>query len=281
MVFQKTLQAPIVMQGIGVHAGIASTIELRPAPENTGIVFINIHNLKQRIRIGSVVPDAAMHATVIKTDGWHVSTIEHLMAALWAFGITNLEILVTGTEVPILDGSALLFCHEIRRVGVAQQQQHAITISPKEDVVLADDRGRSLVIKPAREGLSITYIADFKSPLVGERTFALGLTTECFEQVVAPARTFGFLDQLPLLRQYNLARGTSLGNTLVIGDDMINPMRLPGECIRHKMLDLIGDMGLLGVSLVANVVATKTGHDFNRLLVKHYKEHPALWTVII
>ena len=280
MLFQKTIQAPITIQGIGVHAGTVSTMVLYPAPEHTGIVFINANNPAQRIRIGDVVPEPAMHATVLKTDGWAVSTVEHLMAALWVFGITNLEMVITGTEVPILDGSALLFCHEIRQVGVVTQGVPAVIIMPKHEIIIADEKGRKLVVSPAPEGLSVAYAADFRSPLTGKGALDITLTEQAFEQEIAPARTFGFLDQLPLLRQYNLARGTSLGNTLVLGDDLVNPMRLSDECVRHKMLDLIGDMGLLGVGLQAHVAATKTGHDFNRLLVKQYKEHPEDWCVV-
>ncbi len=280
MFFQKTIQAPVSIQGIGVHAGAVSTIVLSPAPIHTGIIFINAHNPTQRIRIGDIVPEPAMHATVLKTNGWSVSTVEHLMAALWVFGITNLEIVVSGTEVPILDGSALLFCHELRKVGVVTQDASGTVIIPKQEITLADDKGRKLIITPAAGELSIAYTADFKSPLTGKEILNVVLTEHVFVDEIAPARTFGFLDQLPLLRKYNLARGTSLGNTLVVGDDLVNPMRLNDECVRHKMLDLIGDMALLGVGLQAHIAATKTGHDFNRLLVKHYKEHPEDWKVV-
>ncbi len=281
MLFQKTIQAPITIQGIGVHTGTASMIALHPANENTGIVFINAKNHAQRIRVGDVVPEQAMHATVIKSDGWSVSTVEHLMAALWVFGITNVEIIVTGNEIPILDGSALLFCHEIRRTGVVMQGVAARRITPKREIILEDDKGRVLLVQPAIKGLSIAYTADFKNPLAGSGSLNIKLTEEVFEQAIAPARTFGFLEQLPLLRQHNLARGASLGNTLVLGEGLINPVRLEDECVRHKVLDLIGDMALLGVGLVAHVSATKTGHDFNRLLIKHYKEHPADWALVV
>lgn len=280
MQLQKTLRVPVTMQGIGVHAGTVSTIVLQPAAENTGIVFINMQNPMQRIRIGEIVPEPAMHATVLKSNGWYVSTVEHLMAALWVFGITNLEILITGTEIPILDGSALLFCHEIRQAGIVTQKASAVTIAPKKDITIADDKGRKVVIKPAAEGLFIAYAADFKSPLSGNSTLEVVVTEQLFERAIAPARTFGFLEQLPLLRQHNLARGTSLGNTLVLSDDMVNEMRLEDECVRHKVLDFIGDVALLGVGLVADVSATRTGHDFNRLVVKHYKEHPEDWRLV-
>ncbi|MBM3892937.1 UDP-3-O-[3-hydroxymyristoyl] N-acetylglucosamine deacetylase [Candidatus Dependentiae bacterium] len=280
MLFQKTIQAPVSIQGIGVHAGTVSTITLSPAAKDTGIIFINAHNPAQRIRIGDIIPEPAMHATVIKANGWSVSTVEHLMAVLWVFGITNLEIIVAGTEVPILDGSALLFCHQIRKVGIVTQEAVAKVIIPRHEVVLVDEKGRKLLLAPAEKGLSIAYTADFKSPLAGNGILDVTLTEQVFEREIAPARTFGFLDQLPLLRNYNLARGTSLGNTLVVGDDLVNPMRLSDECVRHKILDLIGDMALLGVALQAHIAATKTGHDFNRLLVKHYKEHPEDWKVV-
>jgi UDP-3-O-[3-hydroxymyristoyl] N-acetylglucosamine deacetylase len=137
------------------------------------------------------------------------------------------------------------------------------------------------LIQPSRDRLFIDYKADFRNPFIGDSSLQMQISQEIFEQSIAPARTFGFLDQLPLLRQYNLARGTSLGNTVVIDGDLLNNMRLPAECVRHKVLDLVGDMALLGVGLAASVVAVKTGHGFNRLIVKHYKEHPEDWERVI
>jgi UDP-3-O-[3-hydroxymyristoyl] N-acetylglucosamine deacetylase len=221
-----------------------------------------------------------MHATVIKTCGWAVSSVEHLMAAVWVAGLTNLEIVVSGAEIPILDGSALLFWQAIKNAGIVDQDKEAVSIEPRRELVLADAKGRRLVVQPrANPGghLSLEYTADFKHLLVGGGSFKADLTGTLFGDEIAPARTFGFLEQLPLLRFHQLARGTSLGNSVVIGDDVMNEMRFVDECVRHKVLDLVGDMALLGVCLQADVVAHKTSHDFNRLLVQHYLLHPDEW----
>jgi len=274
---QKTLQNAVALDGIGVHAGVACRVTLVPAREGSGIVFINAASPKQRIRVGDVVPEPAMHATVLRGEGWAVSTVEHLMAAVWVAGVTNLEILVEGPEIPILDGSSLLFCQALKEGGVVRQGGFARFVTPAQIIQLHDEKGRSLVLEPATDGLTIAYAAGFKHPLAGVDRLHTRVTPEIFEHDVAPARTFGFLEQLPHLRQHKLARGTSLGNSVVIGDYLMNEMRLAGECVRHKVLDLIGDMSLLGVGLQARVRADRTSHDFNRLLIKHFKENPTQW----
>jgi UDP-3-O-[3-hydroxymyristoyl] N-acetylglucosamine deacetylase len=280
---QKTLKEPIVLAGIGIHTGALSQVTLLPAAEGTGIVFVSESNTSSRIKVGTVVPEVAMHATVLKYDNWRVSTVEHLMAAVSAAGLTNLEIIVRGAEIPILDGSALLFWQSIKNAGIVDQKVQAVVIRPKSEIFLSDDKGRQLLVLPhdaTGQGLILEYAADFRQAMLGGATFEGQLTAGFFEQEIAPARTFGFLEQLPMLRFYGLAKGTSLGNSVVFGDSLMNEMRFTNECVRHKVLDLIGDMALLGVSLQARVKAHKTSHDFNRLLVEHYLRNPSCWEFV-
>lgn len=286
---QQTLRSEIFFQGLGVHTGAPCSIRLKPADVKSGISFINEQNPDQVIRVGSVIPDPAMHATVIRTNQWALSTVEHLMAALMLMGVDNLDIIVQGTEIPILDGSALPFVQGIADVGVYEQSASKQWITPRERLEFADDKGRSMFIEPPpivqdqelKPSLFIDYNADFMHPLNGNPMLSGQVTQDFFMREIAPARTFGFLEQLPFLRHHKLAQGTSLGNSLVIGNgELLNEMRLPDECVRHKFLDLIGDLSLLGKNLIGTVKANKTSHNFNRLVIEHFLKNPEKWRFI-
>jgi UDP-3-O-[3-hydroxymyristoyl] N-acetylglucosamine deacetylase len=247
---------------------------------NTGIVFCNARQSEQCFRVGTVVPEVALHATVIKTNGWYVSTIEHLMAALRMLDVDNAVVEMESNEVPILDGSALPFVQGILDVGLQEQDAPRKYLTPKEKLRFADEKGRVIEIEPSNL-LSISYTADFNHPLAGSTTFSAEISPEFFIDKIAPARTFGYLEQLPMLRQHKLAQGSSLSNTIVIGQELLNDTRFPDECVRHKVLDLIGDLGLLPYRLLGTVSASKTSHNFNRLVAEHCLQHPELWQDII
>ena len=278
---QKTLKNSITFSGIGVHSGRKSVLTIHPAAPDAGYIFMRASNQADQFRVGIIVPEAAMHATVYRHNGWMVSTVEHVMAALYALGVSNAIIELDGNEVPILDGSALLFVQAIQADGLVMQDAPKKYLTPREQLTLQDAGGRSLTIDPAGDDyqLHVNYSGDFNHPLVGELSFQGTITESFFAEQLAPARTFGFLEQLPLLRKHNLALGSSLGNTVVIGDEAMNDMRLPNECIRHKVLDLIGDLSLLGMPLIGTVRAHKTSHNFNRLVIEHFVQHPELWYV--
>lgn len=283
MVRQKTLKNSVTFSGIGVHSGMQSSVTVHPAPENTGLVFVSSINTALRMPVGSVVPVDAMHATVLKGDGWFISTVEHLLAGLIMLGIDNAVLEVKGTEIPILDGSALPFMQGVRDAGIQEFEAVKRFIMPKHKVTFSDAQGRSLVIEPlchSEYTLDVSYVTSFAHPLAGKGEWAGRVTEASFYSDLAPARTFGFLDQLPFLRHHKLAQGTSLGNTLVIGEERLNEMRLPDECVRHKVLDLLGDLSLLGHALVGTVTAQKTSHNFNRLVIEHWIKHPEEWVLI-
>jgi UDP-3-O-[3-hydroxymyristoyl] N-acetylglucosamine deacetylase len=276
---QRTLKQNVKFSGLGVHSGLASNLLLTPASADTGIVFCNAAHKDQRFRIGAVVPEVAMHATVIKANGWCVSTIEHLMAALRMLDVDNVVVEMQGNEVPILDGSALPFVQGILDAGFHEQTVSRRFLTPREPLRFADDKGRVIEIESVST-FSISYTADFNHPLAGSPTFTAALSPEFFIEQIAPARTFGFLEQLPMLRQHKLAQGSALSNTIVIGQELLNDLRFPDECVRHKILDLIGDLGLLPYRLIGAVTAAKTSHNFNRLVVEHYCQHPEQWTIV-
>jgi UDP-3-O-[3-hydroxymyristoyl] N-acetylglucosamine deacetylase len=340
MLQQKTLKQIVKFSGLGVHSGLASGLTLLPAPVDTGIVFCNASKSEQRFRVGTVIPEIAPHATVIKTNGWYVTTVEHLMAALRMLDVDNVIVEMKGNEVPILDGSALPFVQGILDVGLQEQGAARRYLTPKEKLRFSDEKGRAIEIEPfapfdtnsrppspymattdtqdeRRVGsgvnnkpvrgecrpypsihfasqntqderpvyrtmncLSISYTADFNHPLAGSTTFSAEISQSFFIDKIAPARTFGYLEQLPLLRQHKLAQGSSLSNTIVIGQELLNDTRFPDECVRHKVLDLIGDLGLLPYRLLGAVIAAKTSHNFNRLVAEHCLQHPELWQEI-
>ena len=286
---QTTIAKAISFSGIGVHSGEPSSVTLKPALVNTGIIIQNANDQQHEIKVGTIVPQAAMHATVIVDKTWKISTIEHVMAAVSMMGIDNVIVEINGNEVPILDGSALPFVQGIEQVGVVMLDARRQYLTPKQRLRFEDNDGRcitidSAVIMPAtgeRETtLSLAYSAQFGHALVGDFTFNATITRELFRDAIAPARTFGFLSQLPFLRKNGLAQGTTLGNTVVVCDDhFLNELRFEDEFVRHKVLDLIGDLTLLGLPLIGTVTASKTGHSFNRLVIEHFIKHPEEWVV--
>ena len=287
---QKTLKKDVCFKGVGVHLGQMSRVVLKPAPTDSGIIFLNCKNPNEKIEIGKVVPQAAMHASVIKKSDFMVSTVEHLLATVCALNIDNLVIEVDGIEIPILDGSALSFVHGILQAGLVEQDAEKSFLTPKQMLEFKDKEGRLIQIGPAKfcrksdsydKNLYFDYVANFEHPLVGQSRLSGTISPDFFIEQIAPARTFGFLEQLPFLRRQGLAKGTTLGNTVVIGEEeFLNDKRFEDEFVRHKFLDLLGDLALLSKNLAGILKAQKTGHNFNRLVVQHYINNPSEWKLI-
>lgn len=287
---QKTLKKEFFIEGIGVHSGLNSRVLLKPAPPNSGVVVRNANFPDMNIEIGKVIPIKAKYATVLSYESWSISTLEHLLAAVSTLGVDNLIIDVDGPEVPIMDGSAYPFVKEILKVGVEEQNYRKLFLTPKKPLLFKNEReGRLIEISPAQEkkegqldkNLYVEYEADFGHPLVGEGKINCCLSKDLFIKEIAPARTFGFIEELPVLRKNGLAKGASLNNTLVIGENgYLNKRRFKDEFVRHKLLDMIGDMALLGKKLIGNVKAKRTGHGFNRLVVEHYVNKPEEWVFV-
>lgn len=270
MRYQATIKQQIVFEGIGVHSGLYEKIILCPADADSGIVFVSAKNQNAYIKIGLVIPLPALHATIIEANGLRISTVEHLLSALYVLGITNVRVIVEGDEVPILDGSAYPFIVALEK-NITIQNVSCLIISPKRPLIFSDEQGRSIEINPRinkQQGLFIDYEADFSHPQIKKQHYAFEVSYNEFKSFVAPARTFGFLDQLPYLRKHNLGLGTSLGNSLVYDDEYaLNQERFLDECVRHKVLDFIGDIALCGAFLDADIKASKTSHNFNRNIV--------------
>ena len=253
------------MSGIGVHTGIDTTVVLRPSPSDHGVLFVR-EDLPGRPEVPAGIDSVTGTARGTSLGGGvsGVQTVEHLLAALSGFDIDNVVVGMDGPEMPMGDGSALPFVGMIREAGVRELDRKRDVYSLPSPVYLTGAEG-VLVALPADEFRIACTIA-FGHPQLGSQYLSLPITPEVFEREVAPARTFGFYrDALPLMAR-GLIRGTSLDNTVVIGEDAVfsrEGLRFPDECVRHKILDLIGDLSLLGRGLRALILAIKPGHQLN------------------
>jgi len=270
---QKTLKKNNVFYGHGLHSGEKTGLTVTPLPAGKGIRFENISQ-KGFIPARVEYLDNTDYATSIKKDNLEARTIEHLMATLHAFSITNLSIKIS-REVPIGDGSATEFCRFIRQCGIQEQDDLISEIVIKEPLVLGAEGEEEKFIKiiPA-DVFSVEYTAIFPEPL-GRITCNFVMdSTEAFEREIAPARTFGFVDQSIELAKLGLAEGGRMNNFILIDDSRVinTKLRFENELARHKVLDIIGDLYLLGHPIRGRVIAQKTGHSENALLVNLIKE---------
>lgn len=265
--------------GLGLHSGQKVNLTIKPAPVNHGIKFVRT-DLPDRPGISALfsrVVDTSL-ATVIGYEGFIVSTIEHLMAALAGFAIDNAVIELDAYEVPVMDGSAGPFARMIRDAGI--QAQHAprhyfIVTHPIE----LEKDGKSVGLYPDTT-FRITCCIDFDHPVVGRQAYCMDLSDEAFEQEICQARTFGFLHELAYLKQYGLGKGGSLDNAVVVAEDQIlnkEGLRFADEFVRHKLLDSLGDFALLGLPLVGHLKLNKSGHAFNHEFIRHFLEAKNCW----
>jgi UDP-3-O-[3-hydroxymyristoyl] N-acetylglucosamine deacetylase len=282
MIYQSTLKRSLTISGIGLHTGRQITMTLRPADSDTGIVFHRIEG-DRRVAIPAIsanVVDTRM-ATVIGKDGVSVSTIEHLMAAFSACGIDNLHIDIDGPEVPVMDGSAAPFVAMLREAGNRAQDKRRKYLAIRKPITLVDGEKRVSII-PSRF-FRITFDIAFDHPSIGLQHRAIKITGDSFRKEIAAARTFGFLHEVEYLKANGLALGGSLDNAVVLGKEgVLNPggVRFQDECVRHKILDAVGDFSLLGYPLLGHVKAYKAGHDINHQVVEKILANPACWQLV-
>ncbi|PLY06129.1 MAG: UDP-3-O-[3-hydroxymyristoyl] N-acetylglucosamine deacetylase [Desulfuromonas sp.] len=282
MILQRTLDKVVTISGIGLHSGSRINLTMRPAAANTGIIF---HRTDGDVIVdikacSENVVDTRM-ATVIGRQGVHVSTIEHLMAALAAFGIDNLHIYIDGPEVPVLDGSAAQFVNELQQAGIRSLDCSRKFIAIRKPLEIMEGEKRINII-PSRF-CRITFDIAFDHPAISVQNYSMKLTTENFCKEISRARTFGFLHEVEYLKANGLARGGSLENAVVIDDKgVMNPegLRYSDEFVRHKILDAVGDFSLLGAPLLGHIRSFKAGHDLNAKMVRKIEENPTHWTYI-
>lgn len=268
---QATLRDCVRFSGVGLHTGADAAIEVRPASADTGIQFV-----VDGVRVpatGEYVVDT-VRATVIGTAGRTVSTVEHLLSALFGMEITNAEVAVRGPEIPIVDGSAKAFADAFVRAGIERQDRPCTELDVAEPFELrAGDR--ALLLLPA-ETLRVRFVVDFPQP-VGVQYFDKAIDANVYRTEIAPARTFGYLHEVEALRARGLAKGGSLDNAVVFAPSgAMQELRWPDEVVRHKVLDLLGDLALLGVRPRCDVIAIKSGHDLHACAVKRLRERMLL-----
>ena len=279
MAWQRTIARSVTTEGIGVHSGVHVALALHPAPADTGIRFL-------RSDLGATVPARAdsirrsAWATTLGCGGVHVSTVEHALAALAQSGISNAVVELSGPEVPILDGSAAPFVELVASAGVVEQDRAWPEIRVRRTVRVADG-DRWIELRPG-EGCLVDYAVHYASPLVGRQRFVDRVTPRRFATAIAPARTFTFLEDVTAMKAAGLARGGSVDNCVLIDGTRVlsGELRFPDELVRHKVLDLLGDLALLEHPLHAEVVARKAGHTLHLALVRTLLATPEAWELV-
>lgn len=278
MSFQLTIQRPAEIEGIGLHTAAPCHLRLLPAPADTGIVFrrVDLDNFEIEAHVRNVA--RVSYATSLMKQGVLLSTTEHILAALYSCGIDNVYIELDGLELPILDGSSKPFIDMLAKTStrrLRRRRKYLRVIKPLE----FSDAGRKIGIYPCEEFRVHCYV-DYDHPSVGPQEVEMTVNRETFSRELAPARTFGFVKDFPGLRAMGLIRGGSLENAVVLDDQSIlnGPLRFPDEFGRHKALDLIGDLALVGRPLKARIVAHKAGHALHTQLVTRLLADHSLWT---
>jgi UDP-3-O-[3-hydroxymyristoyl] N-acetylglucosamine deacetylase len=281
---QKTTVAPAIIAGVGVHTGDRVRLAVRPAPVGTGIVFVrtDITDRDNRIPVsGEAVVDARLNTMIENAAGVRLSTIEHLMAAFAALGVSNAVVEVDGPELPILDGSALQFVQLLDRAGFRKQEAPVEYIEILEPIRVQEG-DKSAVLLPC-DRYEMRFEIDFPTPVIGNQVVDFVVDEQTFRDEIMAARTFGFAHEVEALRKAGLARGGSLENAVVIdGDQILNPggLRMEREFVKHKALDAIGDLYVLGAPLLGRYEGVKAGHAINNLLVRELLANPQAWRVV-
>nr|WP_315054097.1 UDP-3-O-acyl-N-acetylglucosamine deacetylase [uncultured Brevundimonas sp.] len=278
---QRTILAPAICAGVGVHTGRRVRLVVRPAPAGAGIVFVrtDVKDRENRIRVsGEAVVDARLNTMIENAAGVRLSTIEHLMAAFAALGIANVTVEVDGPELPILDGSALGFVQLLDRAGFRRQPTPVRYIEILEPVHVTEG-DKHAALTPC-DRYEMRFEIDFPTPVIGNQVIDFVVDEATFRREIMAARTFGFAHEVEALRQAGLARGGSLENAVVIdGDQILNPggLRMEREFVRHKALDAIGDLYVLGAPLLGRYDGYKAGHAVNNKLVRALLAQPHAW----
>ncbi len=276
---QKTITKEVHCSGIGVHSGKEVNLSVQPAPVNHGIRFARM-DLPNRpsvpARFNKVV-DTSL-ATVIGEDGFIVSTIEHMMAALTGLAIDNALVLVDNYELPIMDGSAGPFARMLQSAGIEVQSAPRCFFVVQEPIEL-EENGKFVGAYPAPH-FRLTCTIEFEHRLIKTQTYDVIVDNGCFQNEIADARTFGFRQEVEYMKQFGLGQGGSLDTAIIVDQDKIlNPggLRYEDEFVRHKLLDCIGDFSLLGLPLMAHIVTKRSGHAFNHAFLEWFFQQKGAW----
>ncbi|MBN1474307.1 MAG: UDP-3-O-acyl-N-acetylglucosamine deacetylase [Syntrophaceae bacterium] len=282
MYLQRTLNKEINCSSIGLHTGRKVKMKIKPAEVDAGIIFRR-RDLPDTPEIHAnfnSVCDTTL-ATSIGTNGTRVATVEHILSAFCGMGVDNAIVELDSFEVPIMDGSALPFVNLLKEVGThAQDKAKRMLVIKKPVSVNEGDASASFL--PADE-FKITYDIDFNHNVIGKQSYSMSFSDEIYEQDICSARTFGFLKEVEYLQARGLGLGGSLENAIVLDDEKIinkEGLRFPDEFVKHKILDAIGDLFLLGMPIIGHFVAYKSGHRLNNMLLKELMKNKDCWEIV-
>jgi UDP-3-O-[3-hydroxymyristoyl] N-acetylglucosamine deacetylase len=278
---QHTLSQTISCKGIGLHTGHPVTLTLRPAAPDTGLVFVR-HGGGKSVSVKASVCNLIQTelCTAISVNGTSIKTIEHVLSALVGLEVDNAYVEVDAPEVPVMDGSAAPFVQLIKAAGIVPQGRRQPFLKITKPIEVSD-RGRFVRIEPASSS-RITYTIQYNHPLIQTQTYTFDWSVSAFEQEIAKARTFGFLQEVEMLWAKGLAKGGTLDNTVVLTEQGVmneSGLRFQDEFVRHKVLDLIGDVALLGLPVIGHLVADRSGHALHTKLVETILRQPECWTL--
>jgi len=264
--YQTTIKKAVELVGIGLHKGTPVSLRLEPLEAGSGIVFYRSDVDVAIALTPDNVVDTRM-ATVIGKNGVVISTIEHMLSAVYAYGIDNLRIVVDADEVPVMDGSSASFCMLLDEAGLKELDKPKKIMRIKKEVIVRD--GDKYVKLSPSSDLKYDFTIKFPHPVINKQEYVLEFTKETYKREISRARTFGFLHEVQYLRSKGLALGGTLENAIVLDEKKIlNPegLRFPDEFVRHKILDAIGDMSLIGMNFIGNYEALAGSHDLNHKL---------------
>ncbi len=282
MRFQQTIRKPATCSGVGLHSGRLVSITLRPAPLETGIIFIRTDvSGSPHIPVSIEHLRPSLLSTTVGLDGITVQTIEHLLSAAAGLGIDNLFVEIDAPELPVFDGSAQVFVHLMLKAGIVAQDRRRSYLKVVRPIEVMDGNKR-IAIRPAFTP-SVTYTIEYAHPLIGRQTYDYDGSRNAFVEDIAPARTFGFLREVEALWEAGMGLGGSLQNTLILSDEgLLNEdgLRFADEFVRHKILDLIGDLMLLGMPVIGEIEAVRSGHALHARLVSRILESRDNWVLV-
>jgi len=270
--FQTTIAKKIEVTGIGLHSGEAIDMTLEPLDANSGIVFVHAKSGKEIKLNPNNITETKLATTLGKKPN-SISTIEHFLSALYAYGIDNLKVTIRGNEMPIMDGSAIAFCMILDEAGIKRQSAPKKFIVIKKEISVKED-GKVATLKPSSQP-NFNFVIDFEHPVIGKQKYNFEFSKRGFIEEIARARTFGFARDIQYLQSINLALGASLDNAIGLDENsVLNPdgLRFEDEFVRHKILDAMGDMMVLGHNVLGEYSAYASSHDLNHLLTKKLLE---------
>jgi len=282
MNLQRTLKKEINCFSVGLHTGRKINMKIKPGPVDTGIIFVrkDLPNAEPIHANYNNVCDTTL-ATTLGSNGVTVSTVEHLLSAFSGMGVDNAIIELDSFEVPIMDGSAFYFVNMLKEVGTHVQKKNKRLLIIKKPVSVTEGDASAMLL-PAKE-FKITYEIDFKHPLIGKQSYSMTFSDEKYAKEICAAQTFGFLKDLEFLQAKGLALGGSLKNVIVLDDKKIinkEGLRIPDVFVKHKILDAIGDLFLLGMPIIGHFMAYKSGHRLNNMLLKELMRKKDCWEIV-